>query len=85
MLHFLYAGDPASNAARCLFAAYAFLMLVMVSMYTAGSAGTLTQRRFDNPFPRGIADLKGRKVGTWSSWADGLQQEYGVKPVPLDW
>ncbi|WIA44152.1 hypothetical protein OEZ86_010489 [Tetradesmus obliquus] len=62
LVHVLsHVGDPSADASRILMLGYGFLVLVMVSMYTATSASRITAEKLVHPV-HGKKDLVGRPV-----------------------
>lgn len=78
-----HVGDPKSWATRLIMLAYAFLVLIVVNLYTASSAAYLTQQKLDNSISS-KADLPGKSVETWTNYVS-LVQKYSINAVGLRW
>ena len=72
-----------SFAANLVILAYAFLMLVMVTLFTANTTAHLTTQQLMNPI-RGVQDLPGKAVVTWTDYTDTLSK-YGVVAAGKKW
>jgi ABC-type amino acid transport substrate-binding protein len=74
---------PLSFASNFIVLAFAFMMLVVVTVYTANTTANITTTRLQSAI-RGLQDLPGKKVGTWSQYRPELSK-YGVIPIPFPW
>ncbi|KAK9804717.1 hypothetical protein WJX72_001753 [[Myrmecia] bisecta] len=72
-----------SGATRIIEFAYAFLIVVMVSLYTANTTVQVTAVHFKGSI-QSIADLPGKVVGTWTNYMDILKK-YNIKAIGLPW
>jgi hypothetical protein len=63
---------------------YGFLVLVMVSMYTATSASRITAEKLVHPV-HGKKDLPGRPVETWSRYTTNLLEHHGIVATGRSW
>eukprot|EP00879_Flechtneria_rotunda_P033334 GHRR01036906.1.p1 GENE.GHRR01036906.1~~GHRR01036906.1.p1 ORF type:complete len:278 (+),score=68.62 GHRR01036906.1:617-1450(+) len=79
-----HVGDPATDASRILVLGYGFLVLVMVSMYTASSASSITAERLAHPV-HSMKDLKGRSVITWDAYVAKLKYRHGITATGHKW
>lgn len=79
-----HVGDPSADASRILMLGYGFLVLVMVSMYTATSASRITAEKLVHPV-HGKKDLIGRKVETWSRYTAALQKHHNIVAEGRNW
>ncbi|KAF6257204.1 ligand-gated ion channel-domain-containing protein [Scenedesmus sp. NREL 46B-D3] len=85
LVHVLsHVGDPSADASRILMLGYGFLVLVMVSMYTATSASRITAEKLVHPV-HGKKDLPGREVWTWSRYTTNLLDHHGIAATGRDW
>lgn len=85
MMHIInHVGDPTADASRILVLGYGFLVLVMVSMYTATSASRITAEKLVHPV-HGKKDLPGRKVLTWNSYVGALKEHHDIVATGMPW
>jgi hypothetical protein len=63
---------------------YGFLVLVMVSMYTATSASRITAEKLVHPV-HGKKDLQGRRVETWHRYTTNLLEHHSITAEGRNW
>jgi hypothetical protein len=63
---------------------YGFLVLVMVSMYTATSASRITAEKLVHPV-HGKKDLLGGNVLTWNRYTTNLLEHHGITATGRNW
>ncbi|KAF8061162.1 eif3g-a [Scenedesmus sp. PABB004] len=85
LVHVLtHVGDPGSDASRVVVLGYAFLVLVMVSMYTATSASRITAEKLVHPVHRheGLGGCRGRAGHAAAARAMHARAERRPPPAP---
>jgi ionotropic glutamate receptor len=63
--------------------AFAFMMLVVVTVYTANTTANITATRLQSTI-RGVEDLPGKVVGTWEDYVPDLAK-VGVTAIGFPW
>jgi hypothetical protein len=71
-------------AAYAVLFGYGLLLTIISCLYDASAAAMLTTMSL-SPAITGMADLKGRSVGTWEEYAQPLSNEMGISAVPFAW
>lgn len=74
---------PLSFASNFIVLAFAFMMLVIVTVYTANTTANITATRLQSTI-RGVQDLPGKVVGTWTDFVPDLAK-LGVTALGLPW
>jgi Bacterial extracellular solute-binding proteins, family 3/Ligand-gated ion channel len=74
---------PLSFASNFIVLAFAFMMLVVVTVYTANTTANITATRLQSTI-RGVQDLPGKVVGTWDDLVPELVK-LGITPLGLPW
>lgn len=81
--------EPDSLGARVLAIAYGWVLVIVLTAYTANTAA-LTATRYSNSNIQSIEDLVGRKVGAYlpegvAQPVEKLLEEYAIKATPVPW
>lgn len=63
---------------------YGLVLTIISCLYAASAAAMLTTMSL-SPAITGMADLKGRPVGTWEEYVQPLSTELGISAVPFAW
>ncbi|KAI8466533.1 MAG: hypothetical protein J3K34DRAFT_460825 [Monoraphidium minutum] len=73
---------PETWPARVLIFCFGLMFTVVVALYSGATAAALTAQAFATV--RGLGDLRGARVATWSFYADEVAA-LGVTVVPVEW
>ncbi|KAI8466415.1 MAG: hypothetical protein J3K34DRAFT_395609 [Monoraphidium minutum] len=86
LLKFARMSDPPitmSLPAQVILFTYGLLLIIVIALYTAGTAARLTAAQLGGGI-RGRDDLKGLAVGTWSEYVDRLHDQ-GLPAIGMPW